>query len=108
MLRGAAGGVLSPFFFRGFETLGFDDVLRRRVVDAQAICGFLNCHLVTIDQGDQFASLRGFNSIVAAFAPGERRDAWLGKTLRLDGCRSRLRLALATGGRQVRDFLLFI
>ena len=49
-LRTAAGGVLCPFLLGGFKALGFDDVLRRGVIDPQAICGFLNCHLVAIDQ----------------------------------------------------------
>ena len=106
-LLGAAGGVLSPFLLGGFKALGFDDVLRSGVIDSQAICGFLNCHLVAIDHGDQFPSLRGFDSVVAAFALGERRDARVRKALRLDGGRSRLGLTLATGGsRHVRDFIL--
>jgi len=99
---------LSSFLLGSFESLGFDDVLRRRVVDAQAICGFLNCHLVLIDHGDQFASLRGFHSVVAAFALAELSNNWVRKVLRLDDGRCRLGLTLAAGGsRHVRD-LLFV
>ena len=37
-----------------FCALGLDDVLGSRVVDFEAVCSFLDCHLVLVDHLDQF------------------------------------------------------
>ena len=105
--RGGTGSLHLLFFLGGFKPLGFDDVLGRGVVDTQAICGFLNCHLVLIDHGDQLASLRGFNGVVAPLALGEGRCG-LRQVLRLLSGRGRLGLTFAAGGsRHFRGVELF-
>ena len=101
--RGRTGSVDLLFFLGGFKPLGFDDVFGGGIIDTQAICGLLNCHLVLIDHGDQLASLRGFNGVVAPLALREGRSG-LRQVLRLLSGRGRLGLAFAAGGsRHFRD-----
>ena len=64
------------------------------IVDLEAICGFFNCHLVLIDQVDQFSAFGRLDGVVASLVFGERRDR-IRKRLRFLCSRSGLRLDVA-------------
>ena len=94
------GGLLG-----GFGALWLDNVLGCGVVYLEAICGFLNSHLVLIDHIDQLEALVGLDGVVASLALGERRNR-IRKRFRLLGSRCCLRLDVtAHGSWQVGDFL---
>ena len=46
--------------------LRFDDMLGRRVVDLESICGLFNGLLLEIDHPDELIPLVGINSLVAS------------------------------------------
>ena len=83
--------------FWGFKPLGFDDMLRCGVVYLEAIGCLLNCHLILIDEVNQFTALGRLDGIVASLGFGERRNGVI-KMFRLLSCRSCLRLTFAAGG----------